>query len=65
MRKKLVILFVAAFTSIFGVAACGGEADVQQAEEEVKEAEQKVQEEKQEEKHEKQEKQQGQDPEAD
>jgi cell division protein FtsB len=28
MRRKLVILFVAVFTSIFGGAACGGEADV-------------------------------------
>jgi uncharacterized protein with von Willebrand factor type A (vWA) domain len=44
MRRKLVILFVAVFTSIFGGAACGGEADVQQAEQEVKEAEQNVEE---------------------
>ena len=81
MRRVPVILLVAAFASIFGAAACGGEADVQQAEKEVKEAEQevkvkeaeqeekeaelKVQEEKQEEKQEKQEEQQGQDPEAD
>jgi ribosomal protein L12E/L44/L45/RPP1/RPP2 len=64
-EKKLVILFVAAFTSIFGAVACGGEADVQQAEQEVKEAEQNVEEAEQEEKQEKQEEQQGQDPEAD
>jgi uncharacterized protein with von Willebrand factor type A (vWA) domain len=44
MRRKIVILFVAAFTSIFGAVACGTEADVQQAEKEVKEAEQNVEE---------------------
>ena len=34
-----VILFIAAFTSIFGVAACGGQGDVNEAEQDVKEAE--------------------------
>ena len=44
MKRVLVILFFAAFASIFGAAACGTEADVQQAEKEVKEAEQNVEE---------------------
>src|SRR5918998_6951195 len=48
MRRKILILFIAAFTSIFGVTACGGQGDVNEAEQDVKEAEQDVEEAKQE-----------------
>ena len=48
VRRKILILFIAAFTSIFGVAACGGQGDVNKAEQDVKEAEQDVEEAKQE-----------------
>ena len=48
MRRKIVILFIAAFTSIFSAGACGGQGDVNEAEQDVKEAEQDVEEAKQE-----------------
>src|SRR5215204_5563251 len=48
MRRKIVILFIAAFTSIFSAGACGGQGDVNKAEQDVKEAEQDVEEAKQE-----------------
>ena len=48
MKRKIAILFIAAFTSVFGVGACGGQGDVNEAEQDVKEAEQDVEEAKQE-----------------
>ncbi len=44
MRRKIVILFAAALTALFGAAACGTEEEVNTAKEDVKEAEQQVEE---------------------
>ena len=44
MKRKIAILFIAAFTSVFGVVACGGQGDVNEAEQDVKEAEKDVEE---------------------
>ena len=36
MRRKIVSLFIAAFTSIFSAGACGGQGDVNEREQDVK-----------------------------
>ncbi len=33
MRRKIVILFIAAFTSVFGAVACSGEVQVEEPDE--------------------------------
>ncbi len=44
MRRKIVILFVATLTALFGAGACGSQEEVDTAKQDVKEAEQKVEE---------------------